>query len=392
MKREKQVEFVRLVQEGLKKQKSRNDADGITQQIDASRYTSIERLKEEKEVIFKNHPVVLGAAAQLKSAGDYFLHDEAELPILVIKGADGVIRALLNMCRHRGVRLLEDKIGHVKRNIVCPYHAWSYDNQGCLKGIFHPQGFKDVNAESHSLIELDCWVRLGMVFVVPNPEKKGVFDIDDWLKEAYSICEGFDFGDFIPYYNNTGILQCNWKLLVDGALEGYHFKIAHAETIGPYFLDNLSVPTDNKLHSSIVFPKRAMKKVIDNIEGEWNYRKLANTLLHIFPNTIVLIEPDHLMVVTFFPIDEQTTSSKSFMLLPTEPQTEDQKKYWDLNGRIFWDAIKEDNEMAELQQKSFSKYSDISMTVGSYESLLVQFENLVDKILLSGSKSRTYLI
>ena len=379
MRREKQIQIIHSVIEGLAKQEQKTDADGITHQIDTRRYTSKERLSIEKENLFKNYPIVVGPAEKLYSPGDYFLHDEAEIPILVIKGKDGNIRAFLNMCRHRGVRLLEEKEGHVARNIVCPYHAWSYDNQGCLKGIFHQQGFKDVDANSHSLIELDCWVRLGMVFVVPNPNARGKHQIDEWLQEAYEICEGFDFGECYPYHSKSDILKCNWKLLVDGGLEGYHFKIAHAQTIGPYFLDNLSIPMDNKLHSAIIFPKRAMKKIFQEIDSDWQYRKLANTLLHLFPNTIILIEPDHLMVVTFFPIDEETTRYHSFMLLPSEPSTEEKKKYWDLNADIFWNAINEDNEMAILQQKTFSKYSESNMTIGSYEPLLLQFENLVDQ-------------
>ena len=381
MKKEQQIQYVETVFANLEKQKNKQDADGITHQIDARRYTSKERLAKEKEIIFKNYPIVAGAAAQLKNAGDYFLHDLTGLPILVIKGKDEKVRAFLNMCRHRGVRLLEETEGHIKRNIVCPYHAWSYDTTGCLKGIFHPQGFEDVGSDSHSLIELDCWVRLGMVFVVPNHQLKGKMNIDEWLKEVYAITEGFDFGALFPYHFKKGKLDCNWKLLVDGGLEGYHFKIAHAKTIGPYFLDNLSVPTENKLHSSIIFPKRAMKKMKDQAPADWNFRKAANILVHIFPSTIILIEPDHLMVVSFVPTDEKTTQSQSFMLVPSEPTTEKEKKYWDLNAHIFWTAIEEDNDMAVLQQKSFNGFSDTTMTVGSYEKLLVQFEDLVDAAL-----------
>ena len=381
MKKEQQIQFVEAVFAGLEKQKAKEDADGITYQIDAKRYTSKERLAREKELIFKKFPIATGPAGQLKEAGDYFLHDLTGFPILVVKGKDGTIRAFLNMCRHRGVRLLEEGQGHIKRNIVCPYHAWSYDTAGCLKGIFHPQGFKDVDAASHSLIELDCWVRLGMVFVVPDPDSKGKYDIDDWLKEAYAITEGFDLGELAPYHHTKHLLDCNWKLLVDGGLEGYHFKIAHAKTIGPYFLDNMSIVAENKLHSTIIFPKRAMKKMQEQSPSEWEFRKGANILLHLFPNTIILIEPDHLMVVTSFPVDEKTTQNNSFMLLPSEPTTEKEKEYWDLNANIFWNAITEDNDMAILQQKSFNGYSDTSMTVGSYEKLLLQFENLVDAAL-----------
>ena len=389
MLKEQQIKIVEAVFDGLAKQKNKQDADGITHQIDVERYISKERLAQEKGIIFKNYPIVLGAAAQLKNVGDYFLHDLTDLPIMVIKGKDGKIRAFLNMCRHRGVRLLETKEGQIKKNIVCPYHAWSYDTQGCLKSVFHPQGFKEVKADSHSLIELDCWVRLGMIFVVPNPAEKGKWLIDEYLSEVYAITEGFDLGKLIPYHIQTGSLDCNWKLLIDGGLEGYHFKIAHAKTIGPYFLDNLSINMPNKLHSSVVYPKRAMKKLKDQPKSEWNFRKSANILLHIFPNTIILIEPDHLMVVTNFPIDEKTTETKSFMLLPAEPTTPKEKDYWNLNANIFWTAIKEDNDMAILQQKSFNGYAKTTMTTGSYEKLLVQFENLVDAALDRSLLSRT---
>ena len=381
MNKELQIDFVRRVFDGLRKQQHKQDADGHTFEIHAERYTSAQRLTDERECIFKNLPIVVGASGQLQNTGDYFLNDLTGVPILIVKSKDGAVRAFLNMCRHRGVRLLEDPTGYIKRNIVCPYHAWSYDTAGCLKGVFHPQGFNNVSAETHSLIELDCWVRLGMVFVVPNPELKGEIEIDQWLEEVYSITQGFDFGSLYPYHMTNGRLNCNWKLVVDGALEGYHFKIAHAQTIGPYFLDNMSVNTDNKLHSSIVFPKKAIKKMKELPTSEWQFRKAANILFHIFPNTVVLIEPDHMMVVSFCPVDEKTTDFRSFMLLPEEPKTRKETDYWDLNARIFWNAIKEDNEMAELQQKSFNGFSKTTMTVGSYELLLKQFEDLVDSVL-----------
>ena len=69
------------------------------------------------------------------------------------------------------------------------------------------------------------------------------------------------------------------------------------------------------------------------------------------------------------------------MLLPSEPQSQQEFEHWDLNAKIFWTAIKEDNDMAELQQRSFNQMPAVGMTVGSYEKLLVQFEHLVDQAL-----------
>ena len=99
MKKKKQIQIIEIVFKQLEKQKNKEDADGITYQIDANRYTSKVRLEKEKELIFKNCPIVTGTVGQLKNAGDYYLHDLTGMPIVVIKGKDGHIRAFLNMCR-----------------------------------------------------------------------------------------------------------------------------------------------------------------------------------------------------------------------------------------------------------------------------------------------------
>lgn len=378
MEHSQQLEFMDSV---LMNIETPEKPDGVTYEIDAKRYTSKEQLEIERKKIFQNFPIVVGAAGQLEKEGDYFLHDLTGVPIAVIKGKDGVIRAFINMCRHRGVRLLEEEKGHIKRNIICPYHAWSYDTAGCLKGVFHPKGFEGVNEETHSLIPLDCYTRFGLIFVVPNPELKGKFDWENYLKEVDNIYKTFDLDSHVPYCPESRVSEANWKLLMDGGLEGYHFKIAHGKTIGPHFLDNASVNHANKFHSSIIFPKKSISRTTDKPKEEWQLREHANILVNIFPNTVILVQPDHAMVSTSFPIDEKTTRMDSFMLIPEAPTTDEKTEYWDLNKNIFWEAIQEDNDLAVLQQKTFSNYDNMPMTIGSYEKLLVQFEGIVDDIL-----------
>ncbi len=382
MKKEKQIAIISQVLSALDDQEN-TFVDGTTKTIDSTRYVDCDRFEQEKEKLFKQYPIVVGAASRLEKEGDYFLHEALGVPIVVIKGNDGRLRAFLNSCRHRGVKLLTAPQGNIRRNIVCPYHAWTYDLQGCLKTVFHSQGFVDVSKESHSLIELDCWVRLGMVFVLPDVQLKGTVDLDAWLEEVAEQTEGFDFGDLVAHAFSQEILPFNWKLLVDGALEGYHFKIAHAQTIGPYFLDNMSIPMEAKIHSSIVFPKKNLEKLKTIPKAQWDLRQVANILIHLFPNVILLIEPDHIMVVSFVPLSPTQTQYHAFMLLPKGVETEKEASYWALNEKIFWDAIEEDNTMAALQQKSFSMYSNQQLTVGSFESLLYQFEAKVDEILQS---------
>lgn len=378
MEHSQQLEFMDSVLMHIEKPET---PDGVTYEIDAKRYTSKEQLELERKKIFQDFPIVVGAVGKLENDGDYFLHDWTGVPIVVIKGKDGVIRAFVNMCRHRGVRLLEEEQGHIKRNIICPYHAWSYDTAGCLKGVFHPKGFEGVNAETHSMIPLDCHTRFGLIFVVPNPELKDKFSWDNYLQEIESVYKTFGLDSHVPYREETRSADANWKLLIDGGLEGYHFKIAHTKTIGPHFLDNASVNHANKFHSSIIFPKKSISRTTDKPREEWSIREHANIMINIFPNTIILVQPDHAMVVLNFPIDEKSTMVQSFMLIPEKADTEKKVEYWELNGNIFWEAIEEDNELAILQQKTFNNYDNMPMTIGSYEKLLVQFEGVVDDVL-----------
>ena len=377
MERAKQITIIKRLLDPNR----RSEIDGSVHEIDVDRYTNPSRWLDEKETLFKKMPVVVGAASDLDQEGDYFLFDGLDVPIVIVKGKDGEIRAFVNRCQHRGVKLLTEEKGTIKRNIVCPYHAWTYGLDGCLKSVFHPEGFATVTADSHRLTALDCWVRFGMIFVVADAQSRGTILIDDWLEEVYEVTQGFDFGVLAAYRHTTGELPFNWKLLVDGALEGYHFKIAHAKTIGPYFLDNQSVPLSNTLHSSIVFPKKSLAKLAEQAQENWHLRKVANVLIHLFPNAILLVEPDHIMVVSFIPKSPTVTTYKAFMLLPEAPKSEEKKQYWALNEKIFWDAIDEDNEMAARQQQAFKGDTNARMSVGGFESLIIQFEALVDHYL-----------
>jgi len=378
MEHARQLAFMDSILENLE---SPEVPDGITHTIDAKRYTSKERLEAERTKLLQNLPIMVGAASQLEKGGDYFLHDHTGVPIVVIKGKDGQIRAFVNMCRHRGVRLLSEETGHIKRNIICPYHAWSYDTEGCLKRLFHPKGFKGVSEESHSLVPLDCHTQFGLIFVVPNPDLFGSFMWEKYLAEVADVFETYGFETHVPFKPETRIAEANWKLLIDGGLEGYHFKVAHTHSIGPYFLDNAAINHWNTLHSSVVFPKKSIERADEKPRSEWALREHANILVNIFPNTVILIQPDHAMVLTEFPLETDRTLMQSFMLIPKAPASQKETDYWDLNKNIFWGAIEEDNDLAVMQQKTFNRFDDRPMTIGSFEKLILQFENLVDDVL-----------
>src|SRR5207253_9734036 len=85
----------------------------------------------ERATLFARARLLAGLSADIPEAGDYLTLSGAGAPVVIVRGHDGVARAMVNTCRHRGARLVEGR-GQARRCIVCPYHSWTYDLAGRL--------------------------------------------------------------------------------------------------------------------------------------------------------------------------------------------------------------------------------------------------------------------
>src|SRR5262245_22391198 len=148
---------------------------------DVSVYADPAHLAREQQLLFREHPLLLGFASQWGGAGAYRTDDHAGVPILVVRGRDEKLRAFLNVCRHRGARVAKD--AGEARAFSCPYHAWSYDLAGRLSAIPDERCFPGVRGERSSLTALPLCEKHGLVWVIPTPAADGAetFDIDPWL-------------------------------------------------------------------------------------------------------------------------------------------------------------------------------------------------------------------
>src|SRR5690349_20797286 len=107
--------------------------------------------------------ICAGRADQIPCAGDFFTRALAEESVIVTRGEDGEIRALFNVCRHRGTRICSDAEGRFGDRIQCPYHAWNYDFAGRLLGAPHMP--PDFRKEDYPLHRAGCEVWDGHIFV-----------------------------------------------------------------------------------------------------------------------------------------------------------------------------------------------------------------------------------
>ncbi len=378
MKHDEQVRIIRRVLDNL----SRNTfdmGDGGTLSVD--RYLDPGRLTRERKVLFRQFPILVGFSSQIPHSGDWFLHRLTGVPILVVRQEDGGIRAFINTCRHRGVELVEGPAGHARRAFACPYHAWTYGLNGDLKSVTHPDGFPDLDKSCRGLVQLPSAEGHGMIFVRPSPGHP--IDLDAWLGDIARDFDSFGFDDDVLYAPRTFDKEIDWKMFFDTSLEGYHFRHAHRDTIASMFLDNQAVwEWLPPWHSRNFLPKRTVADLAARPEAEWDIRTAGNLLYSIFPNTIVLIQPDHATIMQTYPT-ETVGQSKVYWstLIPAPPETDKAIAHWDANLKVFIDAIEEDYDMAESIQRGLGSGANGHLTFGRYEHQVLAFHDAVDRAL-----------
>ena len=174
----------------------------------------------------------------------------------------------------------------------------------------------------------------------------------------------------------------NWKLTVDTFLENYHVKHAHRTTIDHYFLDNIAVTNSFGKHVRIIFPKKSILELENINPKDWSdIRKHANILYTIFPNTLILIEPDHLSISHVYPKDIKTTKVVSYTLLQKLPESDKAKAYWDKNNDILYTALEEDFDMAHKVQLGLHSGANEYLIHGRFEKGLKFFHQAIAETL-----------
>ncbi|MCX7355405.1 MAG: aromatic ring-hydroxylating dioxygenase subunit alpha [Alphaproteobacteria bacterium] len=345
-------------------------------------YTSPQRHAAELSHLFRRHPVIVGPSSALPEPGTFLTHDFTGMPILAVRGADGQVRAFLNVCRHRGSRIVTESSGKAARAFVCPYHAWSYDLTGALTGVSDATAFAGLDRAAHGLVPLPAAERHGLIWVRPSKVEPGEapLDIDAFLGPLAS-----DFADFglegAALYAPVELPRAmNWKVMVDTFLEDYHFRWVHGQSVHKYYLDNASVYDRIGRHIRYVIPKRTLKDLAGSDPATWRLRDHSNILYYIFPNTVMVFVADHAAIFAMFPSGDANHSVMHLSFcLPEKPETEKAKAYWDKNASLIRIALNEDFVVGEGIQAGFASGANQHLTFGRYEKGLAFFHDIVEE-------------
>lgn len=317
-------------------------------------YTSPEIFHREQESIFYRQWLCAGREEQIPKPGDYFVRTIGTESVIVVRGRDGVVRAFHNVCRHRGTRLCEEGAGHFKNAIRCPYHAWAYGLDGRLlvaPSMEERDGFTTDDYPLHS-VSIAMWEGFMFLSLNANPEPFEITHAPLLGKfRAYNLPE-LRTARRIDYD-----VRANWKLIFENYSECFHCSPVHPTLVklspadsgandlieGAFLGGYMEVKPD---YGSLTLSGNACGLPVGDLRGEEQHRVYYYS---IFPNMLLSLHPDYVMVHTLWPDAPDRTRIECEWLFHQDAFA--QPDFTPDDGVDFWDRTnREDWHICELSQ------------------------------------------
>ena len=342
--------------------------------VPVERYFSTSQWQAEKEHLFGKLPLIAVHCSEI-APGQVLAHDAYVLPLLLARSteAEGAqLRCFLNVCRHRGMRLVETEGAHARASLVCPYHGWTYQLSGKLRHMLHSEAFAPCQQGERDLKALPCEERHGLVWVMLDPQ--GSLDLGTYLGGLDAELEWFDLQSHVVHRTVEAEYDANWKLIVDAFLEAYHIRVLHKNTIYPFFTDGITaaeyVGRAGAQHShSLVARRPALEPFADPVTNQ-ELRKLVTPSQVIFPNTVTIFHPDYLSLITLYPVGPERLRWTHRMVIPREKSGPDWAAHWDKTFKLIEQGVfqKEDIHTAVQIQRGLKSGANAHLSVGRMES------------------------
>jgi len=381
MKHDTQVELMSRVLQHLAN--GSTDVAPDVQRNLVSSYASADRLAQEEAVLFRNYPLVMAMSCQLPNPGDRLTNDLTGTPVLVLRGDDGRARAFVNACAHRGARVA-DGCGH-GRSLICPYHGWTFNLEGQLKGLPDQKSFPGVDKSTHGLVPLPVAERNGMIWVVPNPDVPMDLDIEQYLDGLDAEIGSYDLAQHHHYESREIRRKMNWKLAIDTFLEPYHLGVLHRNTVGPLFISNLCLFDAYGKHLREVLPRRSVETQKDVPPAEWDFIA-HNTLVYVlFPNTVFVVQVDHIETWRVYPVKGKVDECVMYLdfFTPNPIDTDSARRHWARNMDLTIRTVcEEDFPTCEGMQLGFGAAARKELVYGLNEPALAHFQRSVREALV----------
>lgn len=347
--------------------------NGITH-IDAAAYTDPARFEAEWARIFTKRPLVIAPSALLPDPGMAVPHDGYGKPLLITRDREGNAHVFMNVCRHRGTRLVEGQDAVCAARLVCPYHAWTYGLDGKLLALPRTDAFPDLDKSDYGLRRLPTCEAGGLIWFA--------FDDNADFAEPETLGHDFDAFDLAGQHlfrRHTHDVPANWKLVMDAFLESYHVARLHAATIGPFFKDGVSTADAIGPHQRSAVGREIEAKAL--AVGDWETLRRAITYTYqMFPGTVLIVSPDYINLMVLMPQSPGRVLIEDFMLIPEAPTTDKALAHWEKSWKLLDGGVfgAEDFRACALGQEGLASGAVERVTLGTLESGIRLFHDAVE--------------
>jgi Rieske 2Fe-2S family protein len=356
----------------------RVELKGEARTLPARYYTSPAIFEAEKEAVFGREWLYAGRGEEITESGDYFLADVLGESLIVVRGADGKIRALFNVCRHRGTRMCEAATGKFSGAIQCPYHAWTYGLDGRLMAARNMQATDGFDKSQWPLAEAHVAEWEGCIFInlaaKPEPFEKSFAPLIGRFAKWH-------IGELRSAKRLSYDLRCNWKLVAQNYSECYHCPVIHPQ------LDKLS-PWDSGRNDlgegqflggfmtlrnpggSMTLSGHTSRPPVGDVDGEELDRIYYYS---IFPSMLLSLHPDYVMMHRLVPASVDTVHIDCDWLF--DPDTMARPDFDPSDAIGFWDMTnRQDWKVCELSQAGIASRAYVPGPYSSNEGILQAFD------------------
>ena len=330
-------------------------------------YRSEARLEREIAVL-RRFPTPFCPSAALPEAGCYVAREAAGTPIVAVRGRDGVVRAFRNVCRHRGMRVATGS--GCANAFMCGYHGWTYGLDGALKHVPHERGFPGLDKSAHGLVPVAAEERAGLVFVTQDAPLATLEELPELIGPDQTL-----------YASNENVVEANWKIFLEGFLEGYHIRATHPEIVPALRLrqsdPDRAVRAQQPRHVSLPADQEARR----HPGGEAPRRRAcSHTSITSFPNALVTTLSSHTNLVILEPVTIDKTRFISYTLTNAkgDEALAAAKKDAAFVGNT---GAAEDRAVVCSIQRGVSSGANDAFTFGHFENALIHFHRVLDAAL-----------
>ena len=354
-------------------------------------YTSEKRFNLEWETFFKDHPQIIGMTGDLAEPNSFVTIEDFGSSIIAARDPKGKFRAYANACSHRGAQIEHEKKG-VKSKFTCPYHAWTFNNEGNLIGYPKRDHFGTIDKDCYPLTELPSLEHNGFLWVHPNP--KGEINIDELFGDKLNAeFDSWNFDKLILSHDDEYVVDMNWKLMIDTFGETYHFSFVHQDTLFPGIYGNCQMFDMFKRNARSIIARREIDELRKIPKEEW---KITGELMHapdewhitnaslpiyfLFPNIIFIPTKDGAFLVKVYPLDNSVHKSVSKIQFYFYPEAMEVANSMDVDLKtlftLFGDVIRDEDYVVAASSYKGIKSGNIDyLTFGRNEQPLHHYHN-----------------